>query len=91
LVVAEAAAKGVPAIVSDISAAAERVVDGKTGWHMRSGDAEDLKRCLLLTHNDEIISKAGQAAYDDFWESPPVRSRHIEGLLHIYNIVSKGA
>ena len=32
LTVAEAAAYGVPAIVSDISAAAERVEDGVTGW-----------------------------------------------------------
>jgi glycosyltransferase involved in cell wall biosynthesis len=91
LVVAEAAAKGVPAIVSDISAAAERVVNGKTGWHMRSGDVEDLKRCLLLTHDDETIGRAGKAAYDAFWAAPPVRSRHIEGLLHIYNTVPKGA
>ena len=46
LVVAEAAARGVPAIVSDISAAAERVVHGVEGWVMRSGNMDDLVRCL---------------------------------------------
>lgn len=87
LVVAEAAARGVPAIVSDISAASERVENGKTGWHARSGDMEDLARCLALTHDDELVAKAGQAAYSAFWASPPVRANHIDGLLHIYNMI----
>lgn len=44
LAVAEAAARGVPAIVSDISAAAERIRNNETGWHVRTGHAEDLAR-----------------------------------------------
>ena len=35
LVVDEAAARGIPSIVSDVTAAAERVLDGTTGWHFK--------------------------------------------------------
>jgi glycosyltransferase involved in cell wall biosynthesis len=85
LVVAEAAAMGIPAIVSDISAAAERVQNGITGWHFRSGDAGDLGRVLELVKNDEIVEKAGLAAYNDFWKNPPILAQHIEKLIEIYN------
>jgi glycosyltransferase involved in cell wall biosynthesis len=84
LVVAEAAARGVPAIVSGISAAAERVVDGLQGWHVRAGDVEDLARCLMLTKNNVALSAAGKAAYERFWAAPPTRENHTQGLLAIY-------
>lgn len=85
LVVAEAAARGVPAIVSDISAASERVEDGKTGWHIRSGNIDDLARALSLTHDNELVARAGAAAYNKFWSSPPTRANHIEKLRIIYD------
>ena len=87
LVVDEAAAKGVPAIVSDISAAAERVEHGVTGWRMRSGDMDDLARYLALTRDDAIVSAMGQAAYDRFWRNPPTGANHVEGLSRIYDQV----
>lgn len=87
LVVAEAAARGVPAIVSDISAAAERVEDGKTGWHMRAGDIDDMVRCFNIIGDDDSVAEAGLAAYNAFWESPPVLKNHVEKLLIIYDKV----
>lgn len=87
LVVAEAAARGVPAIVSDISAASERVQDGKTGWHMRPGDINDMVRCLKISADDEVVAEVGLATYRTFWESPPVLTQHVEKLLHIYDKV----
>jgi len=60
LVVAEAAARGVPAIVSDISAAAERVTDGVDGWHTEAGNVDKLVELLTLTKNNEAVSKAGR-------------------------------
>jgi glycosyltransferase involved in cell wall biosynthesis len=87
LVVSEAAARGVPAIVSDISAAAERVTDGITGWIFRSGDQEDLIRSISKLHDAAAVRAAGQAAYRRFWSSPPDRQRHTEGLLSIYGKV----
>ena len=85
LVVAEAAAMGIPSIVSDISAAAERVQNGITGWHFTSGDAGDLARILELIKDDEMVEKAGIAAYNDFWKNPQILTQHIEKLIEIYN------
>src|SRR6185312_16279839 len=85
LVVAEAAARGVPAIVSDISAAAERVEHGVTGWVFRSGDLDDLVRCLRTARDGAKIAAAGAAAYARFWADPPNRHRHVRELLAIYD------
>ncbi len=90
LVVAEAASRGVPAIVSTISAAAERVVDGVQGWHVLPGDVDDLARCLTLSNDDQQLRRMGQAAYDQFWSAPPTRSNHTRGLLAIYDMMLAG-
>lgn len=87
LVVEEAAARGIPAIVSDISAAAERIQDGVTGWTFRSGDLDDLTRCMRLVQDDQRVAAAGAAAYARFWADPPDRQRHLRGLLDIYDQV----
>jgi glycosyltransferase involved in cell wall biosynthesis len=84
LTVAEAAARGVPAVVSDISAAAERVEDGVTGWRFRSGDAEDLARCLSLTADDGAIRRTGAEAYRRYWSDAQTLDSHATGLLSIY-------
>lgn len=84
LTVAEAAARGVPAIVSDISAAAERVSDGVSGWLFRSGDEADLARCLSLITDDAAVQAAGLAAYNDFWADSRSGDRHVADLLSIY-------
>lgn len=87
LVVSEAAALGVPAIVSDISAAAERITHGVTGWIFRSGDLDDLIGRLNLLRDDAAVAAAGAAAYDRFWQAPPNRRHHTEQLLSIYATV----
>jgi len=87
LVVSEAAALGIPAVVSDISAAAERVVPGETGWQFRSGDQKDLTRCLRETLNDEMVAAAGLRAHAAFWREPPTAAHHATGLLQIYRAI----
>jgi glycosyltransferase involved in cell wall biosynthesis len=87
LVVEEAAARGVPAIVSDVCAAAERVVDGVTGWVFRSGDVDDLARCMYGAQDDARVAAAGAAAYARFWADPPDAQHHVRGLLAIYDTV----
>ncbi len=59
LVVAEAAARGVPAIVSDISAPADRITDGQDGWLFRAGDLADLTERMLLTRDDAVGTRNG--------------------------------
>ena len=87
LVVSEAAALGVPAIVSDVSAAAERVEHGATGWRFRSGDADDLLRCIAAAGDDGAVSSAGHAAHARFWADPPTSERHVAGLRSIYDSI----
>jgi glycosyltransferase involved in cell wall biosynthesis len=84
LAVDEAASRGVPAIVSDVSAAAERVENNVTGWHTRSGDVVDLTRCLNLAKDDDAVQSAGDSAFLRLWSNPPTRDRHIAGLLEVY-------
>jgi peptidoglycan/LPS O-acetylase OafA/YrhL/glycosyltransferase involved in cell wall biosynthesis len=86
LVVGEAAARGVPAIVSDISAAAERIEDGVTGWVFRSGDTADLMRCLKLAGDDAAVRAAGLAAYRAYWADAETPARHAGHLIDIYRL-----
>lgn len=87
LVVCEAAARGVPAIVSDVTAAAERVRDGVTGFVFRSGDADALAERLLATNDTERLARMGRNAYEAFWSAPPDRESHLTRLLEIYSTV----
>ena len=89
LVVSEAAARGIPAIVSDISAAAERIGEGVTGWRFRSGDITDLERCLRLIEDDETVRAAGKAAYLKFWANAETHETHAENLVRIYKAAIK--
>ena len=91
LVVSEAAARGIPAIVSDVTAAAERVIDGETGWIFKSGDAEDLSRCLLETLDDDKVTRRAAAAYAAYWAAPGTAARHVRLLGEIYSQILDGA
>jgi glycosyltransferase involved in cell wall biosynthesis len=84
LVVAEAAAYGVPAIVSDISAAAERIEDGLGGWRFRSGDIVDLIRCLQMLDDNARVLSAGESAYSRFWAQAKGGASHAAQLVKIY-------
>jgi glycosyltransferase involved in cell wall biosynthesis len=90
LSVSEAAARGVPAIVSDITGTAERIEHNVTGWHVRTGDVGDLARRLETLRDDALVASAGKAAYERFWSAPPTRERHTEELLQIYEQALRG-
>jgi glycosyltransferase involved in cell wall biosynthesis len=89
LVVAEAAARGIPAIVSDISAAAERIEEGVTGWCFRSGNEDDLARCLKVIEDDRVVRAAGKAAYRAFWSNPETQPGHAGKLVNIYRLAMR--
>jgi glycosyltransferase involved in cell wall biosynthesis len=91
LSVTEAAARGVPAIVSAATGAAERVEHGRTGWHFRTGDVDDLVAWLLHVRDDSVVSAAGRATYETFWDNPHTRDIHTERLLGVYDDVLLGA
>lgn len=85
LVVAEAAALGVAAVVPDRSAAREAVADGVTGLVFRSGDEADLRSKLrMLQARPELAGAMGTAAFDRYWSSPPTLQRHVDRLEAVY-------
>ncbi len=88
LVVNEAAALGVPAIVPDNCAARESVLDGITGLWFRSGDEQDLKdKVDRLQRNPGLAAALGKAAFDRYWQEPPTLQRHVRELELVYDQV----
>ena len=85
LVVAEAAAMGVPVIVPTTSAAREWVEDGVTGLYFRGGDAADLaQKIVLLRDNAEMATAMGKEAYRRYWRQPATLEKHCQDLEQVY-------
>ncbi len=89
LVVIEAAAEGVPAIVSDGCAATDAVRDGVNGLHFAHGSADALGRQMVaLARDGAEAGRLGAAAHAWYWARPWSRERHVTELLGIYNKLS---
>jgi glycosyltransferase involved in cell wall biosynthesis len=80
LVVLEAAALGIPAIVPDTAATREMVVDGVTGLWFKGGDEDDLVNKMKVLQNADTAGKLGRAAYDKYWANPASVQSHVEQL-----------
>jgi glycosyltransferase involved in cell wall biosynthesis len=86
LVVAEAAAMGVPAIVATTCAAREWVEDGVTGMLFRGGDVSDLAQKIAFLHNHpEKAAAMGAKAYEAYWQKPAMVSNHCIELEKVYS------
>jgi glycosyltransferase involved in cell wall biosynthesis len=85
LTLLEAAAEGIPAVVSDASVAREEVEDQRTGLWFRGGDADDLADKLTALHRDrDLAARLGTAAYERFWSRPLDLESHLDKLEEIY-------
>lgn len=84
LVVVEAAANGVPTIVSDTCAASGMVADGERGLHFENGSAASLAERLRRLGDDALLTRFGRAAYDWYWRDPWSSTRHVDDLLDVY-------
>jgi glycosyltransferase involved in cell wall biosynthesis len=87
LTVMEAAAIGIPAIVSDASAARNSVIDGVTGSWFRTGDARDLADKIEGMRNDDLAEQMGRAAHAHYWKNPRTLDRHVKELEQVYEKV----
>lgn len=85
MVVLEAASRGIPSIVSDVTAAADEIVDKETGFLYKTYDLNDFKEKLMSFNNDELVLKLSKNAYDRFWRSPSTYENYINELEKIYN------
>ena len=85
LVVIEAAAAGVPAIVSDQCAATDYIRHGVNGLHFTHGAVESLSRQMMeLNTCHARVARLGRAAYHWYWSNPWTSSGHVTDLLHVY-------
>jgi glycosyltransferase involved in cell wall biosynthesis len=84
LVPLEAAAQGIPPVVSDNTAARDWVIDGRNGLHVPSGNAAALAAALERLQNDALVEELGRAAYNDYWKRAPTLARHVDSLETLY-------
>ncbi|MCK5775413.1 MAG: glycosyltransferase [Bacteroidales bacterium] len=90
MVVLEAAALGVPAIVSDLSAASEYIVDGETGLLFKSGDINSLvEKIKILDDNPKLAKQLGENAYNKYWKHPNHMQTHTDFLIVCYSTILK--
>jgi glycosyltransferase involved in cell wall biosynthesis len=88
LVAVEAAAAGLPTIVSDGCAASDVIQHGETGLHFRHGSVDDLARQMReLASNTALTARLGRAAYDWYWSDPWTTDRHVDDLISHYHRV----
>ncbi len=88
MVVAEAAALGVPAIVSDACAASDFIVDGETGLLFESGNVTSLmQKIQLLSDEPNLAKKMGENAYEQYWNNPNNMQKHLNCLTICYQAV----
>jgi len=87
LVVAEAAANGIAAIVPDSSAARDMVIDEKTGLWFKGGDLDSLTKAIIRLKNPDTAMTMGQNAYNNFWVDPPTIQKHINRLNDVYQTI----
>lgn len=89
LVVQEGLARGVPAIVSTISGAAE-VVGDACGLRVPPGDVEALAAALRTLDDDALVQRMSENAYRAMREGPQRPGAHADGLLAIYQTLVAG-
>jgi len=87
LVVVEAAAAGVPAIISDRCAATDFLPDGERGLHFQHGSLEALCAAITRMQDPALAARLGRNAYDWYWRDPWTMDRHVSDLLALYGQV----
>ncbi|GAC1490644.1 MAG: glycosyltransferase family 4 protein [Vulcanimicrobiaceae bacterium] len=84
LVILEAAAAGVPAIVPTTCCGREFFVEGVSGISFAGGDRAALTAALQTYTDDDRVRAHGRAAYDRYWARPASMDRHLDGLCEVY-------
>lgn len=85
LAILEAAARGVPAIVSKACAGAELVTEGVSGLHFETGNVQSLATALAKFRDEKLVRDLGINAYDRYWISPPTLDHHVSLLEEAYH------
>jgi glycosyltransferase involved in cell wall biosynthesis len=85
LVAIEAAAAGVPVLVSDGCAAIDHIRHGVNGLLFSHGSAAALALAVQkIAGDDTLAAELGIGAYRWYWDDPWTSERHVDELLTIY-------
>ncbi len=84
LVVSEGLALGIPAIVSNTSAASRLITPDRNGYHFDAGDDRDLAEKLRRLSDRTLVSDMGAKAYEAYWTAPVHMKGHIQALGAVY-------
>lgn len=88
LVIAEAAAQGVPSIVAATCGGAENVDPECTGLLFQTGSIDELTAAIRRLADDAVLARRlGHAAAQRFWADPPTPIAHARELLAVYSQV----
>lgn len=85
----EAFAKGTPVIAANIGAIAELVEHGRTGWHFKAGDAQDLA-CQVefaLAHPQALQQMRREVRFE--FDSKYTAKQNYQQLMNIYQLACK--
>lgn len=84
LVVAEALAAGVPAIVSDRAGTSSRIDNGINGFVV-TPDANAIAVAAQAFKYPDAVAAMGMAAYQGYWRNPSSLQKHAQHLIAIYD------
>jgi len=87
LVVREAAALGVAAIVPEDSAAAEFVQPDRNGLTFQRGDERSLRAAVARFQDAAFARELGRNAFDDYWRDPSPPEAHAAALERVYAVL----
>lgn len=77
-----------PVIASNIGSLPELVLDGVNGFLFEAGNAEDLRRKVLLLSEDETVERMGAASRARLEERFAPKT-HYDALMNVFNQVRK--
>lgn len=90
LTVIESLARGIPVIVSDVTAARDEIINGKNGMLFSCEDENSLASILQQFQDDVLVEKFSRFAYENYWSKYIDEDTYIKRLKDIYIEVLKG-
>ncbi|HWC62110.1 MAG TPA: glycosyltransferase [Rhizomicrobium sp.] len=87
LVALDAIARGIPVIVSKVTAPSDLIEDGVNGYVIDPNDADRLDSCMQALADGARAERMGRAAYDRYWAKPQTAEAHITNLMTVYETI----
>jgi glycosyltransferase involved in cell wall biosynthesis len=87
LVALDAIARGIPVIVSKVTAPSDLIEDGVNGYVIDPNDAGQLDMCLLALADGARAERMGKAAFARYWAKPQTADAHIANLITVYETI----